>query len=72
MINLTETDLKIFQVIFNMAWQSIFWSVVIYAFLKVLSRLLNAVTLFDAVKCGAIEAFLASTIYLAFKYWFPV
>lgn len=71
MVNFNDNELKAIQIIFTMVWQSIFSVVVILAFWKVLHKFLDATNTFDALKYGAIEAFLAGTVYVAFKFWFP-
>jgi len=67
----TDDRLKVIKVIFKMFWQSAFSASCLVAFFIVLIRYIYSPTTFDAVKLGAMEAFLAGTVYLGFKFWLP-
>lgn len=67
----TEPQERILKIIFTMFWQSVFSGVVIFAFLKVLNRLLDSTTSTDSWKFGAIDSILGGTLYYVIRYWFP-
>lgn len=71
-LQMTKNERKNLLTLHKISWQSIFSVVVIIAFFMVLPLYLKSTTEFDRVKYGAIGCFLASTVYLGFKYWFPV
>jgi len=71
---MTEDQIKTMKVIFTMIWQSIFSVCVLIGWFKILNKLINSVDDFNQTKVlafGVIETFLTSSLYLAFKYWFP-
>ena len=71
MADIDERKIKVYDFMHTLFWKSVFSIVVIYAFLKVLDKLLDSSTVFDSVKLGAIELFLVGTVYVAFMHYFP-
>jgi hypothetical protein len=69
---ITEDQLKVIRVIFTMFWQSVIMIVVIIAFFRVLNHLLKPQQTDDFLKLLALEVFLMSTVYVAFKFWFVI
>jgi hypothetical protein len=71
MNQLDKNKAKVYEIIGNLIMKFLLTGSVIVAFFMVLVKLLDAETLFDAAKYTAIEAFLAGTVYVAFKHFFP-
>jgi hypothetical protein len=69
---ITEDQLKVMKVVFTMIWQSIFSIAMIVAFFIVLNKWMASTTRFELIKFGSMETLFGATIYLAFRYWFPV
>jgi hypothetical protein len=69
---MTEDQIKVSRVIFTMVWQSIFSICVLIGWFIILFKLIDSKTNFDAIKYGAVETFLSGTMFLAFRYWFPI
>ncbi|HSZ72888.1 MAG TPA: hypothetical protein VK750_09435 [Cytophagaceae bacterium] len=72
---MTDDQIKVMKVIFTMFWQSIFSICVLIGWFMVLGKLIDSVNDFNqnkALAFGAIEGCLTATIYVAFRYWFPL
>lgn len=70
-MSLNEDKAKVYEIIGNLIMKLLFSIAAIVAFFMVLVRYLDTKTTFDAVKYGAIEVLLGSTVFIAFKHFFP-
>lgn len=71
MAKLDEKKVRVYEVILNMFWKSAFSGVSLWALIYVLIKYCEATTEFDTYKYGAIEAILVSTVFLAYRHYFP-
>ena len=71
MSRMTNKDVRLLAAFVRLVWQSVFSAAVLIAFFVVLYYLINASSTFEVLKYGSIQVFLAGTVYLVFKFYFP-